>query len=138
MYKEKTFAQIVREKYGDTVEQFAFRIGATPVSVKNWENGQEPTCIARSLMNLAYQHDLPIKSEVSDEIAALPISELVEKLRHNFGDTKKKFAQRIGVNYDAMMRWRNRNEKSGCGLRLLYEVAAHPEYFVETPNAFKK
>lgn len=134
--ENKTFAQQVREKYGDTVEQFAFRIGATPETVKKWEDGAPLQCTARAILFVAHKHYLPLKPEVSAEFLALTPAEQVEKLRAGFGDTKLAFAQRIGVTQNTVHRWTNQGEMSNIGQRLLLEVAEHPERFVTTPSAF--
>lgn len=136
METKKTFAQQVREKYGDTVEQFAFRIGASPETVKKWESGAPLQCTARAILFVAHKHDLPLKPEVSAEFLALTPAQQVEKLRAGFGDTKLAFAQRIGVTQNAIHRWTNQGEMSPIGQRLLLEVAEHPERFVTTPKAF--
>lgn len=133
---KKTFAQQVRDKYGDTVEQFAFRIGTTPETIKRWESGTPLQCTARAILFVAHKHNLPLKPEVSAEFLGLTPAEQVEKLRAGFGDTKLAFAQRIGVTQDTINRWTKHGEMSNIGQRLLLEVAEHPERFVTTPKAF--
>lgn len=136
--KNKTFAQLVREKYGDTVEQFAFRIGAMPETVKRWESGAHLQCTARALLNVAYRYDLSMKPDVSAEFLALTPAEQVEKLRAGFGDTKLAFAKRIGVTQNTIQRWTRHGEMSNIGQRLLLEVAVHPERFTTTPKSYSK
>lgn len=136
--KKKTLAQLVREKYGDNISQFADRLHTSRASVVKWEKGTPVQCNARALLNYAWNHELNMISEVSDEFAQLPAPEMVKKLRANFGDTQKQFAARIGVTENLITRLNKGESPAGTTRRLLLEVAAHPERFATELKSFKK
>ena len=133
---KKTFAQIVREKYGDTRAQFARRIGAQSRTVKSWEQGQPLQSHARALLNVAWNNDVSLEIEVSPEFSQLTLKDKVLTLCKNFGDKKRSFAQRIGVNELVIHGWTVKGKESTIGHRLLDLVASHPEWFVTVPKKF--
>lgn len=136
--KKKTFAQLVREKYGDNISQFADRLNTSRASVVKWEKGVPAQCNARALLDYAWNHDLPMLPEVNYEFAQLPVPEMIKQLRANFGDTQKQFAARIGVTDNLICRLNKGKSPAGTTRRLLLEVAAHPERFATKLKSFKK
>lgn len=139
MKKRKSFAQTVREQYGDDINEFAFRMSANPVTVEKWENGSPLQGTAKSLLKYASQYELTMKPEVNAEFQAMSTSDQVTWLMNAFGDNKKKLAARLGVSEIVMIRWSLKGNISNTGQRLLFEAAAHPERFLEkTPQPYSK
>ena len=136
MTKQKTFAQLVREDYGDTIEQFAQRLNTAPATVAGWEAGQEMQEHARALLDYAVEYPLTLHSRISDEFAKLSPREQIQLLMKNFGDTQKAFAQRIGVSEYNISRWKRLNILSPIAQRYIYEVAVYPERFNSTPKSY--
>lgn len=136
--KKKTFTQLVREKYGDNISQFAERLNTSRATVTKWEKGAPAQCNARALLNYAWNHELTMEHEASAEFAQLPVPEMVKVLCENFGDTQKQFAARIGVTENLMTRLNHDKSPAGTTRRLLLEVAAHPERFATVLKSFKK
>ena len=136
MTKQKTFAQLVREDYGDTIEQFAQRLNTAPATVAGWEAGQEMQEHARALLDYAVEYPLTLHSRISDEFAKLSPREQIQLLMKNFGDTQKAFAPRIGVSEYNISRWKRLNILSPIAQRYIYEVAVYPERFNSTPKSY--
>ena len=136
MKTSKTFAQQVREDYGDTVEQFAQRLNTAPATVEGWEAGQEPQETAQALLKYANEYPLTIEPRISSEFAELDIRAQLSLLMKNFGDTQKAFAERIDLSAYNISRWMRLNIISPIAQRYIYEVAIHPERFHSTPKSY--
>lgn len=133
-----TYAQKVRESYGDSVEVFARRMCVLPQTVEGWENGVKPQATALALLRYAEQWPIALEPRISPEFAELPLAKQLEKLAQNFGDNQKQFARRIGLMEYNLILWKNKGTISDCAQRYLYEVAMHPERFIATPKSFAK
>lgn len=134
----KTFAQQVREDYGDTIGVFAMRLNTNPATVEGWEAGQEPQEAARVLLNYANKHNLAHEPRIRDDFAKLSIREQLLLLMGNFGDTQKTFAHRIGLSEYNIGNWMRQNSISPIAQRYIYEVAMYPERFQTTPKSYAK
>ena len=138
MKTSKTFAQTVREDYGDTVEQFAQRLNTAASTVEGWEAGQEMQETAEALLKYANAYPLAIHPRISDEFAKLDIRSQLKLLMANFGDSQRAFAVRIGLSAYNISRWMCQNIISPIAQRYIYEVAVYPERFTSTPKSYAK
>jgi transcriptional regulator with XRE-family HTH domain len=138
MTKHKTFAQQIRESYGDTVEQFAQRLNTAASTVEGWEAGQELQETAEALLKYANEYPLAIHPRISDDFAKLDIRAQLKLLMKNFGDSQRAFADRIGLSAYNISRWMRLNIISSIAQRYIYEVAVYPERFHSTPQSYAK
>lgn len=138
MTKHKTFAQQIRESYGDTVEQFAQRLNTAASTVDGWEAGQELQETAEALLKYANEYPLAIHPRISDDFAKLDIRSQLKLLMKNFGDSQRAFAERIGLSAYNISRWMRLNIISSIAQRYIYEVAVYPERFHSTPQSYAK
>lgn len=134
----KSFAQTVREKYGDTVNEFAFRLCAVPATVESWEKGGTPQIQSLSLLTYAYKYDLSIKPEVDPKFIDMDARELIAHLMDYFDDSETGLAIRLSLSTERLSRILNRNTISNTTKRLLLEAVAHPENFLHLPKSFSK
>lgn len=138
MKTSKTFAQLVRENYGDTVEQFAQRLNTAPATVEGWEAGQELQETAQALLNYANEYSLALHPRVSEDFAKLDIRHQLKLLMDNFGDSQRAFAERISLSPYNINRWMRLNIISPIAQRYIYEVAVYPERFHSNPKSYAK
>ena len=138
MKTSKTFAQQVREDYGDTVEQFAQRLNTAQATVEGWEAGQKPQETAEALLKYACEYPLATHPRISEDFAKLSPSAQITMLMKNFGDTQKAFAKRVGLSEYNIGRWVRLNIMSPIAQRYIYEVAIYPERFQSTPKSYAK
>lgn len=136
MQHSKTYIQLVREDYGDTIEQFAQRFNTAPATVEGWEAGQEMQEHAKALLDYAVNYPLALQPRISEEFAKLCPRAQVTLLMKNFGDTQKAFARRIGVSEHLVGRWVRLNTIAPIAQRYIYEVAVYPERFQSTPKSY--
>lgn len=134
----KSFAQTVREKYGDTVNEFAFRLWAVPTTVESWEKGGTPQIQSLALLTYAYKYELAIKPEVDSKYLDMTPRELVDYLMEYFDDTENGLATRLSLSTERLSRILKRNTISNTTKRLLLEAVAHPENFLHLPKSFSK
>lgn len=126
---EKTFAQTVREKYGDTTELFAVRLGVIKSTVEKWEDGRTPTMLHKTMLEYADKYDMALVSKAPDEFVALNASGKIEYLMRAYGDHLPSLAQRLRLDYDALYRWKNNNNLTASAERYLCEAATHIDRF---------
>lgn len=138
MTEHKTFAQQIRESYGDTVEQFAQRLNTAASTVEGWEAGQELQETAEALLKYANEYPLAIHPRISDDFAKLDIRSQLKLLMKNFGDSQRAFAERIGLSAYNISRWMRLNIISSIAQRYIYEVAVYPERFHSNPQSYAK
>lgn len=136
--KHKPFALKVREKYGDTIEEFALRMGVHPITVSSWEAGVTPQTQVLALLNYANEYDMPIKTEACDEFQNMEVDKLVEYLMRMFDDTESGLALRLGLSKAQIVRITRRTSVNKSTKRLLLEAVAHPENFLKYPKSFSK
>lgn len=129
MTKEKTFAQTVREKYGDTLEEFAFRLCVVPKTVERWESGKKPTTLHKALLNYADKHDLKLKHDAPEWFVMLTPEKKIEWVCRTVDCTVVELALKLGVDDNSIRRWISTNKISNVGERLICEFAVHPENF---------
>ena len=135
----KTYAQQVRESYGDTVDQFAQRLNVLPQTVNGWESGTQPQATALALLKYAEQYPLTLECRISPDFEDLSIHAQISLLMKNFGDKMQKhFANRIDIPDWNITQWIKNNSMSAHAKRYLYEVAIHPERFTTTPKSYAK
>ena len=136
--KDKPFALRVREKYGDSVEEFALRMGVHPVTVSAWEEGVTPQSQVLALLSYANEYDMPIKVEVGVEFQLMDVAQLIKYLMSTFEDTESGLAVRLGMSKAQVVRITRRTSVNKSTRRLLLEAVAHPERFMKYPKAFSK
>lgn len=124
-----TFAQSVREKYGDTVPEFAFRIGVTEKTITNWERGDEPPTTSVAILEYANKYDYEMKSGISESFANLTLVEQLEYLMDLFSCNLDALAVRMRIDKYTLRGWVNRDRVTAANQRYIYEVALHPERF---------
>lgn len=124
-----TYAEQVRNKYGDNKVLFAMRIWATETTIKRWEAGKPVPPLGMAILRLADSHTLDLKPNAPEDYAKLPAREKLEYLRAIYGDNWSQFGSRIGLDYSVVSRWRRTGKISNMGQRLLEEVASRPEIF---------
>lgn len=129
MINKVTFAQRTREKYGDTVEQFAFRLCASVKTVEGWEKGKTPGQIHASLLNYAYKYELTLKHDAPEEFVKMNATQQINYLMKYYGESINSVATRLGLASYTLMRWKATHKISPSAQRLLYEAAAHPNNF---------
>lgn len=129
MINKVTFAQRTREKYGDTVEQFAFRLCASAKTVEGWEKGKAPGQIHTSLLNYAFKYELTLKHEAPEEFVKMNAAQQINYLMKYYGESITSVATRLGLAAFTLMRWKSTNKISPSAQRLLCEAAAHPNNF---------
>lgn len=135
--KQKTFPRQVREKYGDTALDFSARLGVKRGTVYAWERGDsQPTGIALSLLNTAYEHTVDVMPETdyTQLDTADKVKTLTRRVIDGYGDTVGSFARRIGVHRNNVERWLYDGYISRSGKALLLTVGKHPEYFFTKPQ----
>ena len=133
--KESLCAQ-VREKYGDTQQEFAVRLGVTIDTIKRWEAKSTPgKTVGHALLLAAQKGTLPATPpRFSEEVEAMNEQEIIELLLRGYGDTVFRFARRIGVSYTTVQNWKSGVFKfSPAGKRLFRHIMEHPEDFIEAP-----
>lgn len=128
--KHNTFAQQVRKKYGDSVQEFAFRLGVAPVTVKKWENGDSINTLHQTLLEYANKYNMEMKHQAPQEFVELTPEMQIEYLMKYYGCSLTSLAARLGVDYYTLYRWKNKNKLSSAAQRFLYEVAANPDRFL--------
>lgn len=136
--KDKPFALKVREKYGDTVEEFALRMGVHPITVSSWEAGVTPQPQVLAILSYAYAYDMPIKTDAADVFQNMSAPELVEHLMRMFDDTISGLAARLGLSKAQLVRITKRTNVNKSTKRLLLEAVAHPDNFLKYPKSFSK
>lgn len=134
----KSFAQTVREKYGDTVNEFAFRLWAVPTTVESWEKGGTPQIQSLALLTYAYNHDLAIKPDVDPKFLDMDARELIAYLMDYFDDSETGLAMRLSLSTERLSRILTRNTISNTTKRLLIEAVVHPENFLHLPKSYSK
>lgn len=132
----KNKVQQVRKNYGDTIEEFAWRLNTLPKTVAGWEAGQKMQEPARALLEYARKWRLDFYPRISEEFAKLSPCEQIQLLMNNFGDTQAAFAKRIGVSENNICRWKRLNILSPVAQRYIQEVAAYPERFISSPKSY--
>lgn len=136
--ENKTFAQKVREKYGDTVEEFALRMRATPETVKVWERGGEPQNQAMALLLYANVYNLSQKTNVDNRFYAMSPCQLIQYLMDYFDDSFQGLALRLNLPVNAIKRLIYEQRVSEITKRLFLEAIEHPENFMKYPKSFSK
>lgn len=129
MSKQKSFAQKVREKYHDTQEEFAFRLGVARVTVSGWETSNSATKLHVAMLNYANRYELPIKHTAPEEFVSLSVSDQIDRLMQYFSCNIGGLAARLHLDEATVRRWKFKNKMSSSAQRYLYEVASHPERF---------
>lgn len=143
MEKQKTesLCAMVRAQYGDTVEQFAVRMGVPRGTIYAWEKQAKPFQTASHALLLAAQKgNFPATPPVFDDhIENMEPGELIRFLASGYGDSLLRFAQRIGVNYDSILNWNAGQYKfSNAAKRLFRHILENPGDFVETPAPIQR
>ena len=128
---EKTFAQKVREKYGDTVDIFAVRLGVSKSTVNSWERGVTPHCLHATMLEYANKYEFNIHVSPPEDFVALSASGKIEYLMHTYGDRLTTLAYRLRLDYDALYRWKNNNKLTPSAERYLSEAATHVDRFTK-------
>lgn len=136
--EDKTFAQKVREKYGDSVEEFALRLGVRSVTVLSWESGVTPQPQVLALLTYANEYDLPLKDDASEEHKNMSAPDLVAYLMKYYDDTPTALGIRLGLSRYQIVRLMGRDRVNKSTKRLLLEAATHPENFMKYPKSFSK
>ena len=136
--RDKPFARKVREKYGDSVEEFALRMGVHPVTVSAWETGVTPQPQVLALLSYANEYDMPIKVEADVTLQEMNVSKLIKYLMNMFEDTESGLAVRLGISKAQVIRISRRTSVNKSTKRLLLEAATHPERFMKYPKSFSK
>lgn len=136
--EDKTFAQKVREKYGDSVEEFALRIGVRAVTITSWESGVTPQPQVLALLSYANNYHMGMKSDASEEHQNMSVPQLVKCLMRLYNDTEAGLAIRLGLNKAQIMRLLGRSNVNKSTKRLLLEAATHHERFMAYPKSFSK
>lgn len=136
--RDKPFARKVREKYGDSVEEFALRMGVHPVTVSSWEAGVTPQPQVLALLSYANEYDMPIKMEADVEFQLMDVSKLIKYLMTTFEDTEAGLAVRLGLSKAQVVRITRRTSVNKSTRRLLLEAVAHPDRFMKYPKSFSK
>lgn len=129
MSKKITFAQQVREKYGDTVSEFAFRLGVTEKTITNWERGDAPPSTGTAILEYAYKYDYEMKSGISESFANLSLNEQLQYLMDLFDCNLDGLAVRMRIDKFTLRGWITRNSVTTANQRYIYEVALHPARF---------
>lgn len=127
--KINNIARKVRDKYGDNIEEFAFRLGVTPVSVMKWELGTKVNSLHSTILEYADRYDMSMKHEASDEFDSLSASKKIDYLMDYYCCSIDALAVRLRMDKASLRRWKMTNSLSCCAKRYLCEVAAHPERF---------
>lgn len=129
MYKQKTFAQTVREKYGDSLEEFAFRMCVSRSTVKKWEDGKKPGALHMALLLYANEHELAMKPEAPEWFRKLDATGKMKcicgMLRYTIGE----IAIRLKVEPTTAFRWKRDNKMARPAERLVCEYFVHPDKF---------
>ena len=128
--KNNTFARQVREKYGDSVPEFALRLGVAPMTVKRWENGDQVNALHQTLLEYSNKYDLGVNHQAPEEFVELTPEVQIEYLMKYYGCSLTSLSVRIGVTYATIFRWKTKNKLSPAAQRLLYEMAANPDRFL--------
>ncbi len=136
--KHKTFARKVREKYGDSIDEFALRMGTHVITVSSWEVGAVPQPQVMALLTYAYEYDLSIKADVDEKYLDMDARKLVVHLMKYFDDTEQGLALRLGLTKSQVIRLKNCSSVNKSTKRLLLEAVAHPENFMKYPKSFSK
>ena len=139
--KTETLCEQVRKHYGDTQQEFAVRLGIAASTVKLWEKkGLPQKSAARALLVLAQRTDFPATPpRFEPEVEAMTEQQIVRYLMEGYGDTAKRFARRIGVNYGTVSNWANGTFKNtAVARRLLRHVMEFPGDFADVPAAFPR
>lgn len=136
--KDKPFAQQVREKYGDSVEEFALRMGVHTVTVSAWESGVTPQSQVLALLIYANEYDMPIRAEAGVEFQNMTMNQLIKYLKSVFDDTDAGLAVRLGLSKHQVSRISRRPSVNKSTKRLILEAVAHPDRFMKYPKAFSK
>lgn len=128
---EKTFAQKVREKYKDSVDIFAVRMGVSKTTINAWENGSIPHVLHSTMLEYAYKYDFDIHVSPPEDYVGLDASGKIEYLMRAYGDRLTTLAQRLRLDYDALYRWKNNNRLTPSADRYLAEAATHIDRFTK-------
>lgn len=137
----ETLCEQVRKQYGDTQQEFAVRLGVATATVKLWEKkGLPQKSAARALLVVAQRGQFPATPpRFTPEVEAMSEKEIVRYLMEGYGDTAKRFARRIGVNYGTVSNWANGSYKNApAARRLLRHVMEFPSEFADLPAAFSR
>lgn len=133
----KTYAQQVRESYGDTVDRFAQRLNVLPQTVTGWESGVKPQATALALLKYAERYPLTLEVRIDPAFEKLSILKQIDLLMQNFGDKMQKhFAARIDIPDWNITQWIKNDAMAAHAKRYLYEVAIHPDRFTTTPKSY--
>lgn len=128
---EKTFAQKVREKYGDSVDVFAARLGVSKATVIAWEEGRVPHVLHKTMLEYANKYELSIKVNVPEEFLGLDASGKIEYLMRSYGDRLPGLAQRIRIDYNTLFRWKLKNNITPSAERYLCEAVTYVDRFTK-------
>ena len=134
----KTFARKVREKYGDTIDEFALRLGVHTKTVSSWEIGVAPQPQVMALLVYAYEHDLALKSDADQKYQDMDLDKLINHLMEQFDDTEQGLALRLGLTKTQILRLQKRTSVNKSTKRLILEAVVHPENFMKYPKSFSK
>lgn len=129
MSNKMTFAQQVREKYGDTKAEFAFRLGVTEKTITNWERGDVPPSTGVAILEYAYKYGYEMKSGIGESFANLTLNEQLQYLMDLFNCNLDGLAVRMRIDKFTLRGWITRNSVTTANQRYIYEVALHPERF---------
>lgn len=129
--ENKTFAQKVREKYGDTIEEFALRLGVQPTTVRSWEEGFTPQSQVLALLIYANSYNLPFKSDADEKYQKMNVRDLIHHLMATFNDNETELAMRLCLSRSQIVRITRRTSVNKSTKRLLLEAVAHPENFTQ-------
>lgn len=129
MSKQKSFAQLVREKYRDTQEEFAFRLCVARATVNKWETSKCSTTLHIAMLDYANNYEFTMKHSAPDEFVSLSVDGQIEYLMKYYCCSIGGLAARLHLDESSIRRWKTKNKLSSSAQRYLYEVAAHPERF---------
>ena len=127
--KNENIARKVRDKYGDSVEEFAFRLGVAPATIMKWELGFKLNSLHSSILEYAYKYDMSMKHEAPDFFDKFSARYKIDYLMDYYCCSVDALAIRLRIDKLSLRRWKTTNSLSACAKRFLCEVVAHPERF---------
>lgn len=130
MSNQKSFAQQVREKYGDTVREFSFRLGVSEYTINKWEKNSPTTTLHTALLEYANTYEMSMKPEPPAHFVQLPPAKKIEWLMRYFGCGIDALAARLRIDKSTVRDWKRKNRLSSPAKRYLDEMATHPENFM--------
>ena len=128
----------VRKQYGDTVEEFAVRLGTTASTIRRWEKLTTPgKTVGHALLLAAQKGNFPATPPRFDKaVENMSEQDVLKLLASGYGDTMQRFACRIGVNYATVQNWTSGTYQfSPAAKRLIRHIMERPSDFADAPAA---